>query len=132
VSRENVEIVRRLVDRANANDVSGMLEFVAPEIVCVPAADQPEAQALRGRDEFGRYLEGWRDAWGEHATEVDEIVDGGEYVVVTGRLVGRGRASGVEVAGDETWLWRFRDGKAIEYRECGTKARALAVARLEE
>jgi ketosteroid isomerase-like protein len=132
MSRENVEIVRRLIERANAHDVSGMLDLMSPDIVCFPAGDQPEARVLRGHDEFKQYLEGWRDAWGEHVTEVDELMDGGEYVVVSGRLVGRGRTSGIEVAAEETWLWRFRDGKAIEYRECRTKANALEAAGLRE
>jgi ketosteroid isomerase-like protein len=63
---------------------------------------------------------------------VDEFIDLDDYVVVVGRVRGQGRTSGVEVGDDEAWLWRFRDGHAVEYRKCGTKQRALEAAGLSE
>jgi ketosteroid isomerase-like protein len=62
--------------------------------------------------------------------EPGEYLDLGECVVVVGRVNARGRGSGVETADTHAWLIRFRDGKAIEYRECGTKERALEAAGL--
>jgi hypothetical protein len=41
--QENVEVVRELIDRSNAGDVSGMLELMSPEIVGFPATDLPES-----------------------------------------------------------------------------------------
>jgi ketosteroid isomerase-like protein len=74
----------------------------------------------------------WHEAWGERTVEAREFIDRGDCVIVTLRLVARGRASGIPVTTDEAHLWRFRDGRAIEYRECGTKAKALEAAGLSE
>jgi ketosteroid isomerase-like protein len=132
MSQENVEVVRQLIDRSNAGDVPGMLKLVSPDLVGFPGQDQPESGVLRGPAEFANYLQRWHDAWVERVIEPREFIAGGDYVIVTLRLVARGRASGVPITVDEAHLWRFRDGKAIEYRECGTKEKALEAAGLEE
>jgi hypothetical protein len=52
-----------------------------------------------------------------------EYLDFGEYVI--GRTVAR-RGSGVETSSEgDTWLFRFRDGEAIEYHECEGTQEAL-------
>jgi ketosteroid isomerase-like protein len=132
MSQENVEIVRKLIDRSNAGDVPGMLELVSPEMVGFPAADLPESGIVRGPAEFATYLQTWHEAWGERTVEPREFIDQGDWVIVTLRFVARGRASGIPVTTDEAHLWRFRDGRALEYRECGTKEKALEVAGLSE
>jgi ketosteroid isomerase-like protein len=132
MSQENVEIVRELIDRSNAGDVPGMLELVSPEIVGFPATDQPESGILRGPAEFATYLQSWHDAWGERTVAPREFIDRGDWVIVTLKLVVRGRASGIPVTADDAHLWRFRGGRAIEYRECGTKEKALEAAGLSE
>ena len=46
--------------------------------------------------------------------------------IVIGRTVARGRGSGVETSSEgDTWLFRFRDGEAIEYHECDSTQEAL-------
>jgi uncharacterized protein len=132
MTQENVEIVRELINRSNAGDVAGMLELMSPDIVGFPAADLPESGIVRGPAEFAAYLRTWHEAWRERTVEPREFIDRGDFVIVTLRLVARGRASGIPVTVDEAHLWRFRNGRAIEYRECGTKARGLEAAGLSE
>ena len=63
--------------------------------------------------------------------EVVEYVDAGEYLVVIGRLRGKGQASGVPLEDlnaldpPQVRLWRFRDGLAIEFHAFRTKEEAL-------
>jgi ketosteroid isomerase-like protein len=109
-----------------------MLELMSPEIVGFPAADQPESEILRGPTEFGSDLHAWHEAWGERTVEAREFIDRGDYVIVMLRLVAQGRASGIRVNADDAHLWPFRDGKAVEYRECGTREKALEAAGLRE
>ncbi len=47
---------------------------------------------------------------------------------VVARIGFRGRVSGAPVSAQEVWLVRFKDGKCVEYRECETRERALAIA----
>ncbi len=133
MSQENVEITKRIVDLANAQDVDGVLQFIGPDIEAHPASDQLETRVLRGRQAYANYVRPWyEEVFEDYLIEVDELIDVGDCVVVVGRVRGRGRMSGIEVGDDDAWLWRFRDGKAVEYRECGTKAKALEVAGLSE
>jgi ketosteroid isomerase-like protein len=125
MSQQNVEIVRHIVELANQGDVDGIVALMDPDIECVPAADQPESKPFRGRDAFARYALGWLEVFDHYAIEPSEYLHLGEYVVVVGRVVARGRGSGVETADGDAWVWRLQNGRAIEYQECGTKERAL-------
>jgi uncharacterized protein len=125
MSQQNVEIVRRMIGLANRGDVEELGALLALDIECFPASDQPESASFRGREAFMEYAQGWLEVIDRYVIEPSEYLDLGEYVVVVARIAARGRGSGVEITDSEAWLYRFRDGKAIEYRECGTKAQAL-------
>jgi ketosteroid isomerase-like protein len=126
MSQENVAIAKRWMQLANARDVAGILRLMAIDIQCFPDQDQPESRgSFRGREAFARYIEPWQDAFDDYRIEVSEYIDLGEYVVVVGRVNARGRESGAETSDAEVWLLRFRGRKAIEYRECRTKEKAL-------
>jgi ketosteroid isomerase-like protein len=128
MAQENVEIVKRWIELTNVGDVEAIIELLDPDIECFPAAGEPEAEKFSGRDEYRKRAMGAREALAEHHVEVSEFIDLGEYVAVVGRVSARGRASGVPVAADEVWLYRFKDGKCVEYRECSTRERALEFA----
>ena len=128
MSQKNLETVRRMVDLANRGDVNGIVELMAPDVVCVPAAEQPDSEPFRGRDAFAEYAREWLAAFDQYVIEVSEYLDLGDYVIVVGRVVARGWGSGAETAGHDAWLYRFRDGLVVEYRACGTKTEALQIA----
>jgi ketosteroid isomerase-like protein len=132
MSQENVEIARRWMELNNLRDVAGVLRLMAPDIECYPAEDQPDSSSFVGREAFAEYVQQWLDVFDEYEIEPSEFIDAGEYVVVVGRIRGRAQGRRIEVSDDETWLLRFRDGKAIEYRECRTKQKALEAAGLSE
>ena len=61
----------------------------------------------------------------------DADTDLGEYVLIVGRTVARGRESGVQTSTEDAWLIRFEGGSATEYREY-TKQEALDAVGLSE
>jgi uncharacterized protein len=128
MSQENVEIVRRMIELANRGDVAGIAALMAPDIECFPAEDQVDSKPFRGREAFAEYAAEWLEVFDQYTIMASEVLDLGEYVIVVGRVVARGRGSGAETADEDAWLYRLRDGKAIEYRECRTKAAALEAA----
>jgi ketosteroid isomerase-like protein len=133
MSRDNVEIVRRWIALSNAGDVETILnDIIDPDIECVPAEGEPEAELLKGREAYGKRAYDAREAFDKHAIEAQEYMDLGEYVAVIARIHARGRISQADVSGDEVWLMRFKEGRCVEYRECGTKERALEAAGLRE
>jgi len=98
-----------------AGDVGEILELARQAIACVNRGDDEGLAALMADD-----------------VKCFPYVAAGEYVVISGRTVARGRGSGVEVASDDAWVIRFRDGEAIEYRECETRQEALQVVGLSQ
>jgi ketosteroid isomerase-like protein len=114
----------------NSRDIDGVLRLMAPDIECFPAEDQPESASFRGPEAFANYVKGWFDVFDEYEIEASEYIDLGECVVIVGRIRAHAEATGIEVSGDEVWLLRFRNGKAVEYRECRTKDKALEAAGL--
>jgi ketosteroid isomerase-like protein len=132
MSEENVEVIRSMCERLNARDVPGIIELVSEDIVSFPGEHQPEAEGLRGSEALAAYLGGWFEAFDSYEIHVSEYIDLGESVVAVGGVKGHGHRSGAMVALEDAWMFRLRDGKVVEYRECGTKARALEAAGLSE
>ena len=130
MSKENVDLARRWIAYADAGDLPSILDLLDPDVECFPAEGEPEAAPFRGRDAFASFASSSREPWGERAIEAVEYIDLGEYVAVVAGVTARGRVSGVPVSMEEVWLVRFRNGKCLEYWECGTKERALELARL--
>jgi ketosteroid isomerase-like protein len=128
MSRENVEIAKRWIELSNARDLSAILNILDPDIECFPREGEPEATAFRGREAYAKRAQDALASFDAYQIDVSECIDLGEYVVVVGQISARGRVSGVPVSDEEVWLLRFKDGKCLEYRECGTKANALEAA----
>ena len=132
MSQENVDVIRRMCEGLNARDLADVTELVAADVSSFPAEHQPEAEGLHGAEAFAAYFRGWFDAFDSYEIRVSEYIDLGEYVVAVGGVRGHGRHSGATVSLEDAWVFRLRDGKVVEYRECGTKARALEAAGLSE
>jgi ketosteroid isomerase-like protein len=138
MSRENVELVRRLFDAVASRDTEAVLSFYDPAIewdgsrhrwVEVMAGD-PHWHGHEGLRSFFRdYYETWADL----RNEITELIDAGEHVVTVVNSTGRGRASGVEVEWpDNAAVWTIRDGKVVRVVWFGTRDEALEAAGLGE
>jgi ketosteroid isomerase-like protein len=99
VSRENVELVRRHYEAWNRGDVDMVVAVFAPNIEWHGHPRLPEPGPYRGRDQVKRWMEQFREAWGELMAEPVELLDAGNSVVTLVHMTGRGRGSGVEVQG---------------------------------
>ena len=133
MSQENVAIARQMIDRVNEADDEGLAALMSPDVQCFPVERQPDGTPFRGRDAFLLYARAWTEAFDYYAVESCEYLDLGEYVLVVGRTVARGRGSGVQTSTEgDAWLLRFRDGSAVEYREYETKQKALEAVGLSE
>src|SRR4051812_10807154 len=130
MSLENVEIVRRWL-LAFDNNTDIFRQLTHPEIEWMPFEDNHTPS--NGLDGAIRIRNGWLDAWHEHRLEIDEALDGGgEDVVATVHLIGRGRGSGVEVDVRLYGHIKVRDGKVIYLYEHEDRADALKAAGLLE
>jgi ketosteroid isomerase-like protein len=134
VSRENVEIVRRLYESWNRGDYSAALDSIDPDIQVDVAGGTDFDGTYRGHAGLWEMMGSF---WGEfkdpHAW-IEEAIPAGSHVVVAVRPSGRGKRSGVEVELEmPLWqVWTLRDGKAVRWRIFRSKQEALEAAGLSE
>jgi ketosteroid isomerase-like protein len=81
-----------------------------------------------GLDEFLRGMNEWTGAFEEITTQVEEMIDAGDNVVVRHRMRGRGKDSGVEVDLAICQVVAVRDGKLIRMHDYSSRDEALEAA----
>jgi|SRR5512134_850745 ketosteroid isomerase-like protein len=134
MSRQNVEIVLRLSEANERRDWDAVFSAYAPDI------EWEDCSGLWGDWGVARGHEGLREAWrrwfevfGGVNWDLDgEPIDAGDDVVVTYRVHGHGRGSGVAFGQRLTLIWSVRDGKIARVRAYRERAEALEAAGLSE
>ena len=136
MSQENVEIVRAVFAAWNAGDMEALLADVHPELVYHPRADEPDPSPHVGRDAFERLVRGFVDSFSEVTLEVLELIDAGDHVIASTVLHvvlhGQESASGAGVSDTFVFVYKLRDGLAVEAWEYRTKEEALEAVGLSE
>jgi ketosteroid isomerase-like protein len=130
VSSENVELVRSIYEDWLRGEMA--LDRLDRDISMVESQTLPGAASAHGIEAVRRYIESFTKHWEEIRFEPLEYIDAGEKVVVTARLVGRGKKSGVEVNRTWAYVWTLRDGKALSLVGYDDRAEALAAAGEQE
>ena len=133
MSQENVEIVRSVYEAANRGDREHALGFLHPEIVIDATRRVINPTTYVGMDGAQQLFTDMDEVWEEFRLEQIELIDAGSRVVVIGRLVGKGKASGVEVEQPIAGIWNVRGGRVVRVELGYTDRReALEAAGLSE
>jgi ketosteroid isomerase-like protein len=131
MSQENMEVVKAAFEAYNRGDLDASAATADPDAEwhVLPEATDPGPH--RGRQVILERGKLWRQMFGLRA-EVLEYIDAGDYVIAPVRMRGQAPGSDAEVALDEVYVCKFRNGKVVELREYRTKAEALKAAGLSE
>jgi ketosteroid isomerase-like protein len=118
MSRENVEVVRRLFEAAGRRDTAAVLSLYDPAVEWDasrgPTRNLMGAGVHRGHEGLRRFFREWNEAWKTIEYDYRELIDAGERVISVGPFRGRGRTSGVETAwADAAAIWTVHDGKVV-------------------
>ncbi len=143
MSQENVEIVRKLVERFAHRQHEGTsayepvvkyydadVEFDSSRMPMVGAAG-----VYRGREGVRAFWQEWLSAWSDLQFELEDVVDtGGDEVVALIRDQRQwGRLSGIETAVDPYGIvFTIRGGKVVRWCSFPTQEEALEAAGLSE
>lgn len=119
MSRENVEIVRTFLCAA----VDEALKYADPGVVWNPI----EELATQGHDAVRASLARWKGEWDDYKLMPEEFLDMGDRVVVTVRLQGRGRGSGVQIDARFYDVYTLRDGKIIRMDQFTERSEAVGL-----
>jgi ketosteroid isomerase-like protein len=120
VSKENVEIVRRVYEAAARRDAATVLALYDPEVELDPSRLGVAGMAgggaavYRGHDGLRSLFRDWHEAWADMKYDFEELIDaGGEHVISVVTRRARGRASGVDVGRPFALVWTIRKGRVV-------------------
>jgi uncharacterized protein len=131
VSRENVEIVRRIYASWVPGSSPAETNLLDPGIEWVNPSAAIEPGTRTGLDAFTAITEELDETIGELHMDVERLVDAGSRVAVIATMRGRGGASGVGVERRHGAVWSIRDGKAVRFEwfyEADEALRAVGVS----
>jgi ketosteroid isomerase-like protein len=132
MSQENVEIVRRLYDALNRDDIEGAIELTDPAVRYDLSERVFNPAVYEGHDGIRRFAADLNEVWDEFRAEPVEFIDTGETVVVSHRVHARGKGSGVKVELPSSSLYMLRERRVFAIRMYREHADALEAAGLSE
>jgi ketosteroid isomerase-like protein len=143
VSQENVELVRSLQpapdvdiaqlvrdDNINARWVEAVTSVFHPDFECVMMLRIEGPATYAGLDGLRDAWLDWTAPWAAYRTEIEQLIDAGDRVVVLVREFGRRVGGAYEVAFPAATVWSVRDGKVVRAEFFPDRARALEAAGL--
>jgi uncharacterized protein len=134
MSKENVEIVRRLWQAFADGGMDALMEYFDPEINWRAMEGAPDdVGEMNGRDAVRSYMQDWLDTFEDITSVPMELLDGGDdHVVATIHVTGRARLSGIETELRYAIVYTLRDGKIVRGREYADRQQAVEAAGLAE
>jgi ketosteroid isomerase-like protein len=136
MSRENVEVVRRIYDAAARRDDMTPFEIYAEDIVWdvsrLRTAFLYTRPTYRGHEGVRQV---WREglaAFGQIDMEPRELVDAGDHVVAVVHEREIGRTSGAPVEAAHAAVWTLAEGRITRVELFDDRAQALEAVGLQE
>jgi ketosteroid isomerase-like protein len=116
-TRENAEVVRRLLDAIGSRDLECLLELTDPDVKWRSFFALGEGDGeYRGHTGLRQYLGDLAESWDVLRIEVDSLLDAGAVVVAVGHIHYKGRESGAESTAHAGWMFKLRDGRVVVFR----------------
>jgi uncharacterized protein len=124
MAQDNVEIVRRGYEHFNR---SGEADYsvLDPDVVYDLSRRTFDPLVFRGHEGVRDFLTLVREQWASRRMEPQELIDAGDKVVASVRLVGVGKQSGVETTANAAHVWTVRGGKIVRLTVFQTMEEAL-------
>ena len=97
MSRENVEIVRAVVEHFNAEDRTVPKELLAPDFELETPFSSVSGTPYRGYAGIQEWLRDLDEQFSEWQNRIDDIREVGDNVIATGSVHVRGRVSGLDI-----------------------------------
>jgi ketosteroid isomerase-like protein len=121
----NTDLVRSIYAAWGRGDFAA-LDWADSDIEFVIVGG-PDPGAWRGLAGMAEGWRGWLSAWDAYSTDVEGCSDLDDHrVLVTGRMSGRGKTSGVSVETEFANVLDIRDGKVVRLCLYSDRDRALA------
>jgi ketosteroid isomerase-like protein len=131
VSRDSVEVVRRAWEAYLDRGRDGSIEYFSGDCIVEDFPELPDRATYRGREGWFQRDEQFRRPWAEFHIEPVEFIDaGGDVVVVTASMRGRGEGSDLPMDFAFAFVYDVLDGSIVRDRAFTSHRDALAAAGL--
>jgi ketosteroid isomerase-like protein len=132
MSRDNVELVRRLHDQLNSGDIEGLVELCESGFRLDMSERVFNPAIYEGHDGIRRFYADVHDIWEQYRWDPEELLDAAPHVVALVRARGRGRRSGLEIDRRVALVWTLDHGRATALRLYVDSTEALEAVGLAE
>jgi ketosteroid isomerase-like protein len=130
MSRENVEVVQRLIDAFGRDDLQGALACLDPDVDWITQPSVNEG-TYQGHEGFARFVTDVRDTSDTFELRFD-LRDLGEHVLASGTISMRGIGSGIEIEIPVGGIFSLREDRVVRWQDFGSEEKALEAAGLSE
>jgi ketosteroid isomerase-like protein len=134
MSRENVELIRKVFAAFDQGDIEAVLRMCDEEIVITQPAEVPGINPQqRGHQGVLEAFAIWPEQWDDFRVEVLALTPApADKVIANIRTLGRGKQSGVEVDMEFSFVFTVRDEKIVEWQLFLREDQALEAAGVSE
>ncbi len=138
MSEQNVEVMRRWYEAVSRGDLDALTELLSSDAEFV---NETIGGTYRGREQIRKMFEAIWEVVEDYRVEPEELIEHGNQIVVSLRVSGRfrhtgiseGMGEGVGIPAEHTaHVLTIRNGKIVRNHVCRDKARALEAAGLSE
>lgn len=130
-----LELVRAVYASHEQRDTPGLLELLAEDVVWETAESHPYAGEgpWRGHHEVVRnVVDPINNDWIDYVTEVDEIIDAGDRIIVTARYKGVYKKTGRKLDAQVCVIYTVKDGRIVRFQQFTDTAQFRAVIGVDD
>lgn len=130
-----LELVQAVYASHEVRDTPGLLDLLADDVVWDTAEHHPYAgdEPWRGHDEVVRnVVDPINLDWDDYVTDVEEILDAGDRIIVTARYRGTYRATGRALDAQVCVIYTIRDGRIVRFQQYTDTAQFRAVIGVDD
>jgi ketosteroid isomerase-like protein len=132
MSQENVDGAYRAYDAFSRGDWEALVELIDPAVEFESLILEADGASYRGHEGVREYFEIVHDVFSDWHSEITELRDFGDTLIIESHAVGTAKGSGIEL-GQRFWqAVRLRDGKIVWWRFVRTEEEALEAVGLRE
>ena len=135
-SRRNLDLLRKIYQEwhdTKGKSVQKILDILAPDVSWGSLAQGAEnldfTRHSLSKQQVADYFQGLANGFEMNFYRPDEFLAAGDFVLMIGTCSFKNKATGKTFTTPKADLWRFRDGKAVEFFEYYDTAGALASTR---
>jgi ketosteroid isomerase-like protein len=125
MSRANVEVMRAAMEAFNRRDGERFDALLTEDAEIIPVRAALEGTTYRGSNAATQYCAAVDKSWEDLGWEIEEMRDGGEWVLALGRIRGQGRDSGAGIDSRAGWVAYFRNGLIAKFQTYANRGEAL-------